>query len=176
MAKPDYTEEELVSLLKDKNELAFDVLYNKYSAALYGLSKRIIGSDDEACDILQEAFIKIWKTISTYDSLKGKLFTWLLKITRNTAIDHLRAKKNLPTIQNDEILVYMENENIIPVESIGLKEHISKLGADQKEIINVLYYMGYTQQEASKRLNIPLGTLKSRARNAILELRNLMKD
>lgn len=87
-----YSEEELIQLLKTGDESAFSYLYDHYSGALFGVIFKIIGDQPLAEDILQEAFVKIWNNFSSYDSSKGRLFTWMLNITRNLTIDTLRSK------------------------------------------------------------------------------------
>ena len=94
MAGLKYTEEELLNLLKNKDGNAFSYLYDNYSAALYGVILRILKQDEGAAeDILQDAFMKIWSKMAMYDASKGTLFTWMLNIARNSAIDALRTVK-----------------------------------------------------------------------------------
>ena len=87
-----YTEDELVLLLKNKEQHAFNYLYDNYSPALYGIIYKMVENKELAEDILQDTFIKIWNNFSNYDSIKGRLFTWMLNITRNLTIDSLRSK------------------------------------------------------------------------------------
>ena len=95
MPEKKYSEEELVNLLKQNNKAAFSYLYDHYSGALFGIILKIVNQDEETSeDVLQDVFIKIWKKIATYDSTKGTLFTWMLNIARNTAIDKVRTFKN----------------------------------------------------------------------------------
>ncbi len=85
-------EDELVALLKSGAANAMGILYDNYSGALYGVIVRIVEKEDAAEDVLQEVFIKIWKNISSYEPTKGRLYTWLVNIARNSAIDSLRVK------------------------------------------------------------------------------------
>ncbi|HEY0272718.1 MAG TPA: sigma-70 family RNA polymerase sigma factor, partial [Chitinophaga sp.] len=87
-----YTEAELVRGLKARDEKVFGYLYDHYSPALFGVALKVLGDENAAADVLQEVFLKIWRSIDRYDEDKGRLFTWMLNITRNTAIDSLRSK------------------------------------------------------------------------------------
>ncbi|HEY0031415.1 MAG TPA: sigma-70 family RNA polymerase sigma factor, partial [Bacteroidia bacterium] len=94
MKKLKYTEDELIALLKNKDLVAYNALYDNYSAALYGIITRIVPAEEIAEDLLQEVFIKIWKSIDSYDPKKGRLFTWMLNISRNASIDYARSKQS----------------------------------------------------------------------------------
>lgn len=175
----NYTETELISLLQSNEAAAYNYLYDKYSGALYSIIRKIIVQEDKAVDVLQEAFIKIWKNIHTYDPNKAKLFTWMINIAKNISIDILRSKdyksEQNRTASGD---VFIENENLsinVPVDHIGINKILEQLKDDYKKIIDLAYFKGYTQDEISKELNIPIGTVKTKARNAILELRKLLK-
>ncbi len=177
MAEKKYNEEELVSLLKQNDKPAFSYLYDNYSASLYGVILRILNNDAELSeDILQVTFVKIWKNFESYDKSKGALFTWMLNIARNTAIDKLR------TVKRYSIHSITENVNQVDsrysysnnIDKIGVKEIIQKLKPEHKEIIDMAYFGGYTQEEISDQLKLPLGTVKTRARMALIELRKIM--
>ena len=180
MKKIKYTEEELVSLLKSKNIEAYNTLYDNYSASLYGIITRIIPAEEIAQDVLQDVFIKIWKSIDSYDTTKGRLFTWMLNIARNSAIDYSRSKQFKIENKNQDInnSVYELNKQHLTVmntDTIGLKEEVVKLKDDYRVLIDLIYFKGYTQEETAKELNIPLGTVKTRVRAAIMELRKIIK-
>lgn len=153
-------------------------MYAQYSNALYGVAVKITNSEEAAQDVLQDAIIKIWKSFDNYNPSKGRLFTWLLNITRNTAIDYLRSKHVKYKIQNPSEDVSMVNEPSVTnnYDHIGVKEALVNLKPEQKKVIDILYFGGYTQEEAAKELDMPLGTLKTRARAALKGLRALLKD
>ena len=169
-----------MNLLQQRNEKAFAYLYDNYSAALYGVIHSIITDAETANDILQDVFLNIWKKMDSYDPSKGRLFTWMLNITRNSAIDTLRSKahKMDQKIQDigDDVHLYTGNLTVHPsVDHLGLSKVLEKLTKEQRIIIDLAYYKGCTQEEISKVLEIPLGTVKTRMRNAIIQLRNLLK-
>ena len=131
-------------------------------------------------DVLQEAFIKIWNNFPNYDNLKGRLFTWMMNITRNLTIDTIRSKgyKKQAKIQNSENNVSNISDKANTAESfdaLGIRKHLTLLKNDQKLIIDLAYFGGLTQEEISKTLDIPLGTVKTRMRTAIIELRKVLK-
>ncbi|MGZ5245449.1 MAG: RNA polymerase sigma factor [Bacteroidia bacterium] len=171
-------EEEIVALLKGRDARGMRYLYDKYAAALYGVIYRIIPAPEVAEEVLQETFIKIWQNFNAYDSNKGRLYTWLLNIARNQAIDKTRSTdyKNTAQTQNTDFYVSANDgagsEEINP-EHIGLKEIVATLRPEQKELIDLIYFMGFTQAEAAGKLKMPLGTVKTRVRSAIMELRKL---
>ncbi len=164
----------LVTQLQDGDEKALAQIYDMYSSALYGLILKIVRNDELAQDILQDCFVNIWKKAQSYSSGKGSFFTWMLNICRNKSIDELRkierhrAGKNQIADSN----VHMNNGSEMNINTIGLKDMLAKLPEEQQLIIEFLYFKGYTQQEVSDELGIPLGTVKTRARNAIKGLQN----
>lgn len=175
-----YSEEELVMLLQSRDQQAFSYLYDNYSAALNGVIYRMVENRELAEDILQEAFVKIWNNFSSYDTGKGRLFTWMLNITRNLTIDTLRSKgyKKQAKISSDENSVsnFTDDSRISErFDAMGLRKQLANLKPEQRSIIDLAYFNGYTQDEISKELGIPLGTVKTRMRSAIIELRKLLE-
>lgn len=175
-----YSEEELVALLKNGDESSFAYLYDHYSGALYGIIFRMINNQQLAEDVLQEAFVKIWNNFSSYDASKGRLFTWMLNITRNLSIDTMRGRsyKKQSKIQSAENIVDHPGSNINEndkFDALGIREQVTLLKKNQKQIIDLAYFEGFTQVEISERLGIPLGTVKTRMRSAISELKKLLQ-
>jgi RNA polymerase sigma-70 factor (ECF subfamily) len=176
--KPLVSEIELISLLKSRDKRGFDLLYDNYSKALYGIVLKIVKSEEVAEDVLQDAFVKIWKNVSSYDSSKGTLFTWILNVARNTAIDRIRSQeyKNTAKIQpidNNVGMVDKQSTTEIQIDHIGLEKVVSTLKPEHQTIIDYIYFKGFTQTEVAEALNIPLGTVKTRVKSAINHLREL---
>jgi RNA polymerase sigma factor (sigma-70 family) len=166
--------------LKSRNKSSLDYLYDYYSAALYGVISRIINNEDVAEEVLQDAFLRIWDRIDSYDASKGRLFTWMLNIARNLAIDKTRSKeinKDRKTDDIDNLVNRIDRKEQAEqhIETIGLKEVLNKLPDEQKFVVEYLYLKGYTQSELAEEFNIPLGTIKTRVRIAMTELRTLLK-
>lgn len=179
LSEKKYTEEELVILLQAQNKAAFSYLYENYAAALNGVVFRMVEDAATAEDILQEVFIKIWNNIASYDKSKGRLFTWMLQIARNLTIDIMRSKgyKKQSQISGDENSVTNisgRDSGIEKLDAIGIDKQIMNLKPEYRVLIDMAYFKGYTQDEIAKLLNIPLGTVKTRIRNAILELKKMM--
>lgn len=175
------TQEELLPLLLKKDDRSFTLLYDNYSKSLYGIIFNLIKDKEEAEDVLQEVFVKIWKNIDTYNTSKGRLYTWMLNIARNTSIDKLRSKnfnnnhKNLST-DNFVHILDDNSKTINKIDAIGIKEFIKKLKPKCIQLIDLLFFKGYTQQEASDELEIPLGTVKTQNRNCMNELRLMINE
>jgi RNA polymerase sigma factor (sigma-70 family) len=173
------SEEVLVERLRARDQKAIALLYKNYSAALYGVILRIVKVEEVAEDVLQESFVKIWSSFDSYDAQKGRLFTWMLNISRNLAIDKIRSKQYRVSSKTDPMedatTGGMVSSDGIRPDHIGIKEITEKLIPDQKVIIDLMYFGGYTQTEVAETLNIPLGTVKTRARMAIKTLAKLIK-
>lgn len=175
-------QEKLIASLLNKDNESFTLLYDNYSKSLYGVIFNLVKNKEEAEDILQEVFVKIWSNIDTYNESKGRLYTWMLNITRNTTIDKLRSKgfnnsqKNL-SIDN---FVYMFEDHssklVNRLDVLAIKKFIEKLKPKCIQLIELLFFQEYTQQEVSDELEIPLGTVKTQSRNCINELRTMVNE
>lgn len=161
-----------------KKRAAIETLYDRYGKSLYGIILNVVKEEELAEDLLQEAFVKIWRSIEGFDRNKGTLFTWMLNISRNLAIDKLRSKNFRNETQNRPLesnvhIVDLQKTNLPFTESIGLKELVGTLKVEHQTVINLVYFKGYTQAEAAEELKIPLGTVKTHLRSGILTLRKL---
>lgn len=168
-------EKHIVELLQERNDKAISLLYEHYGDTLYGVAFKVVRDTELAQDVLQESFVKIWKKSDTYDSSKAKLFTWLFRITRNTAIDKLRSvnTKSDKEIQIDVSDVYNLGIDSIRPEFLDVKENMEKIEPKYHVVLDALFFQGMTQQEASDELNIPLGTIKSRLKIGLRELKKI---
>lgn len=178
--KVKYSEEELTALLGKQDKDAFSYLYDNYSGALYGALIRMVYEEEVAQDLLQETFVKIWKSYSSYNSERGRLYTWMVNIARNLAIDHKRSKSFKSDEKNQSLdlsvsAINRSQKTVFNIDRIGLKEIVEKLKPESQQVINLLYYGGYTQDEVANELKMPLGTVKTRTRTALIELRKLIE-
>lgn len=166
-------------LLSGTNE-GLSLLYDNYSAALLGSIMTILRDDEDAAsDCLQNTFIKIWKNAQSYDASKGRLFTWMLNIARNTAIDAHRKKKSgfgdkIQSLNNIVNVAVSDNNSAIKDDLDAIKQMSKKLNQEQFQVFNAVYFLGYTQEEVAQMLSIPLGTVKTRCRSAIKNIQNLL--
>ena len=169
----------LISKFQQKDQKAFEALYDMYGDSMHGVIYNIVRDSDIADEITQDVFIKAWNNSSSYSAEKGRFFTWILNIARNAAIDKTRSKSFKNSKKNLDAEFFV---NILPTsdnlddktDAIGIKKFVQKLAKKCIEVIELLYFKGYTQQEASEALDMPLGTIKTRNRNCIKELRNIV--
>jgi RNA polymerase sigma factor (sigma-70 family) len=171
-----YSEASLIEALRKHDNDAFTYLYKYYKGALFTVILQLISNREIAEDVLQESFMMAWKNIDKYDAGKGRLYTWLYNVTRNCAINTLRSKNYKSQQKNDSIEHYVnyadEKESlVVNINKIGLRKQIHLLRDDYKNVLELSYFNGFTHEEISKILNIPTGTVKTRLRNALMELR-----
>lgn len=180
MNKLKITTEQLVSMLRSRDEDGFNYLYENYSGALYGVIIKVITYKEESNEVLQDVFVKIWNSIQSFDDNKGSLYTWMLNIARNSAIDRLKSKAFRNDLKNQSIPEFVNDSTKLSTEQKHefneIQNVVDTLREDYKVIINKAYFGGYTQEEISEDLGIPLGTVKTRSRAALKELRELLKS
>ena len=174
--KISLSEEELVLALRQREKVAVEALYDMYSASLFGVIVRIVNDEALAEDILQDTFVKIWNSFSSYSTEKGRLFTWMVNIARNLAIDKIRSKDFKNQTKNQELennvtFIDEQRNTVYKPELLGVKDLVEQLKPEQKSILDLVYFNGYTHVEAADELGVPLGTIKTRLRMAIIQLR-----
>lgn len=175
-----FAENEFVERLKNGEQLAYSELYDRYGQAIYKIIFGITRSESDTENLVQDSVVKIWRNIHQYEATKGRLYTWLIVIARNIALDFVRSKYFLDKrkIQNDEMPVIEDSPSseFLKIDYLGLAKEVGKLEAHLKQMIDYQYFMGYTQIEIAQETGLPLGTVKSRTRAALLILRNLLKN
>jgi RNA polymerase sigma factor (sigma-70 family) len=176
------TENQLILALKNMESGAMNDLYQMYSDSLYRVISTIVQIEEVAQDILQETFIKIWKSFSQYDPSKGKLYTWMARLAKNLAIDYLRSVNHRNYAANEDFSILTQQidqkfQVSYNPEIIGVKDMIHLLNVDQKVALDLIYFKGYTHVQAADELKITVGILRSRLQSAIALLRKLfIKD
>jgi RNA polymerase sigma factor (sigma-70 family) len=170
------SEDKLIEGLKNMDGSAMSALYRMYSDSLYRVISTIVVIEEVAQDLLQETFIKIWKSFKQYDPGKGRLYTWMARLARNLSIDYLRSvnyrnytvSENLSesTQQIDQKFQVSYNPELI-----GVKDMTNILNEDQRLALDLIYFKGYTHVQAAEELNITVGILRSRLQSSITELR-----
>lgn len=156
-----------------------EYLYDHYSSALFGVIRRFVNTENVAEEVLQDVFMKIWDRIGSYDPAKGRLFTWMVNIARNHAIDKTRSgeisqQKKTRDLETVVSRIDVRDFTELKIEGIGVRDILKSLPNEQFFVIEHLYFKGYTQSELAEDFNIPLGTIKTRLRLAIQHLRNSM--
>lgn len=168
--------EDLGRLIQTQQKEAIEQLYDQYADVLYGITVKIVRSEELAQDVLQEAFVKIWKNGASYDPSKGTVFTWALNITRNLAIDKTRSAAFRRRSKFDDMDITFNKQCFSTetnTDTMGLKHQVDRLDPKYQEVIDLVYLRGYTQAEVMDLLGIPLGTVKSRIRIGLRELRKV---
>lgn len=173
-------EKEIVAHLENEDRRAIDLAYKNYGKALYGIILRIVKSSKIAEEVLQDVFVKIWVNAKSYNKSKGRLFTWMSNIARNAAIDSIRTARSKRE-QKTSSIENSVHENIggkeeMQIKDFGLRKVIDSLDEKHRLLIHLTYFQGYSQREIEKELGIPLGTIKSRLRLAINQLREKLDD
>ena len=162
------------------DQSAIASLYDQYSTALFGVIIRIVRDEARSEEALQDTFVKIWRNAASYDASKGRVFTWMLNIARNTALDVVRSAdfRNSAKVRPIESHVYRTGSNDLgdKMDQIGVDKILQTLPPEQREVIDMAYYQGWTQQEIADRTGTPLGTVKSRTRAAFCQLREALKE
>ena len=176
----DIDPQEIIGRIRDRDQRGLTALYHQYSAALYGIILRTIQDEGHAEDILQQTFVKIWNAIELYDETRGSLYTWISTIARNLALDLRRLKSFEVRSKTDALDSVVYSSNVISRAVDGSSIDVARLlsGMDEKYriVLQLMYLQGYTQSEVAEHLDIPLGTVKTRARKAIDSLRDLLQN
>lgn len=175
----------LVEMIKAKNEKGFHILYERYSGVLYGVLLKFVIRTELADDLLQDTYVKIWKNICTFDPAKGTLFTWMLRIARNQAIDFLRSSSYQQQLKHVDLDVYLSqidqmNKTSSNLSDTDFNDFKSKallhLNQKQAEVIDMIFFYGWTYEQTATKLKIPLGTVKTRARKGLGIIKILYVD
>lgn len=165
-----FKSEELIEQLKQKNSAAVNTIFDEYAPALYTVILQIIRNEELSNTVLEKVFSEIVNEIERYDVNKESLFIWMYKIARNTAIDVIRSK-NHPGMFEGEEKKTSQRIASLEIDNYGLKKVIMKLKDEQRILLELCYYKGYTYEEIAEALNIPVETVNKKLRMAVLDLR-----
>ena len=168
----------LVSQLRQGDKNAFCQLHNRYRVALLGSIQLIVKDSEQANDLLQDTFVKVWQRFHLYDPAKSSLFNWLLTLARHTALDFVRRNKLICVpIEAKTIQLPSESYCWQSITIIDIKRVVEQqLGTAQWQVIELAYWQGYTYTEIADYLIMPLGTVKSRIRQSLRQLRPLFDE
>lgn len=155
---------------------AFEAVYDRYAGPLYGVILKMTGDQMVSNDVLQEVFLKIWNKREQYQPKKAQLFTWMYAICRNTVLDHLRKIDASIRFEDIHLAEFSVPHVSQDVDTLDLQVHLSDLDDKYKETLVALFFKGFTQREWSEKSGIPLGTIKTRLKIALRELRKTYID
>ncbi|MBI4546497.1 MAG: RNA polymerase sigma-70 factor [Ignavibacteriae bacterium] len=182
----DVDDEDLLQRIARADESALSQLYDRYGQLLYSLGMRILRSTTDAEDVVQEVFLQVWNKAESYQKDKGSVYTWLITMMRNRAIDRLRSKgfkQHIQSVDVNKAILFSEAESSNPHASAVQTEHqqlvinaLKQLPEDHRRIFELAYYEGFSQSEIADQLNIPLGTVKSRMRRGLQLMRIMLEE
>lgn len=177
----------LMKRIKARDEEALSELYDLYNRLLFGMIISIVKKREEAEDVLQEVFIKIWDNAHTFNEDRGNVYSWIVTLTRNKSIDHIRSKryktqqKATRDVAAPEFI--LEGEFFDPLETTIFSDRaelvrkaLAEIPENQSEVLKIAYYRGMTQSEISDHLEIPLGTVKTRMRQGMIKLKDILEE
>ncbi|HCI72688.1 MAG: hypothetical protein CL662_09310 [Bacteroidetes bacterium] len=180
-------DKDLLKRIARKDPVALSLLYDQYNRLLFGLLLSILKKKTEAEDLLQDVFTNIWEKADQFDPERGTGYTWIVSLTRNKGIDRLRSKvykeqKKQSTSLDDEAVFHplYSNENnpledtILSDRAERLKNALLQISEKQREVIQISYFDGLSQTEISDEYDIPLGTVKTRMRDGMIKLREIL--
>lgn len=178
---------ELMADVAQDDRKALSVLYDRYSRVVYTLAFRILGNQQQAEEIVQETFWRIWRSRHLFQSQRGEFLPWLIGIARNLCIDELRKRRSRPA-PTDEALdtqetLQLPDTSLSPAEEAWdsderrrVRAGLNELPEEQRQVIELAYFKGLSQREIADQLQIPLGTVKTRARLALKKLRDILES
>ena len=176
----------LMGKIMTRDSIALSALYDRYAGLIYSLIRSVIKNHEEAEDLLQEVFVQLWERASTYDATKGSVYTWIVTLARNRAIDQVRSKsfqqqnKISREVGPDMLYSPMESSpfDLVVAEerSRKMRDALSQIPPEQSQVIHIAYFGGWSQSEIAAQLKIPLGTVKTRMRQGMKKLQQLMTD
>jgi RNA polymerase sigma-70 factor (ECF subfamily) len=167
---------ELIQRIKGRDQRALMELYQAYSSLVFGLALRVLHNPGLAEEVTQDIFLKVWQQPERWNPALGQFTSWLLTITRNAAIDRLRKERHSQT-QQVEHMEHMAEPNLADdglwYDGQVLAELLTQLPPEQRQLIELAFFQGYTHSELSNQLRLPLGTVKTRLRSGLQKLRLL---
>lgn len=182
---PDYASLDDTILLQhiaNRNQAAFTVLYERYGSAVYGLAMQVLSSPSLAEEVSQDSFMKVWNNPQQYDPKKGRFISWLLTVTRYTAIDRIRAEKRQVTSDATPVeYTNIESKLGIPHDPLRrdgqlIQKFLTQIPPEQAILVKLGFLQGMTHAELAEKLDLPLGTVKTRVRLGLQKLRVLWQE
>lgn len=177
---------ELLARIARRERAAFEALYDRYANILYATAMKFVKEGADAQDVVQDVFIQIWDKAKLYDPAKGKPLTWALTLTRNRSIDRIRSIQRRTRLRDQFEKETVADESAAFREALSgvdagdknqiLRDAVSRLSPEQRKVIELAFYEGFTQSEVAERLGQPLGTVKARARRGLMKLKEILGE
>ncbi|MBV8594739.1 MAG: sigma-70 family RNA polymerase sigma factor [Candidatus Eremiobacteraeota bacterium] len=182
MTSSGRTDEQIIAALAQRDLSALEELYERYSKVAYSLAYRIVGDRGSAEDVVQDAFLSVWRQAQTYKPERGKARTWLMSIVHHRSIDRLRsgasANNTIPyddlPESEDDTKPSIWQQAWTHLRGDVVRRALDRLPAEQKKSIELAYFSGYTQTEIAELMGVPLGTVKGRMRIGLQKLRAML--
>lgn len=180
------SDEALMGLVAGGDSQALEHLYGRYARVAYGLALKILSNAEQAEDVVQEAFWRVWNRAGTFQSGSGQFAPWLFGIVRNLCIDEIRRRQSRPTAlpnDSDEQALLAVPDTKPDMDALTweterrrlITSALAELPPDQRQVIELAYFGGLSQREIADRLNNPLGTVKTRVRLALAKLKGVLQ-
>ena len=180
-------EVQLMKRIKSRDAEALEELYGLYNRLLFSMVISIVKKREEAEDMLQEIFLKVWNKADSFDEERGNVYSWIVTLARNKAIDRIRSKgyktQKKASVSIHKPLFTLEGDHYDPLETTIfsdraelVKKALQKIPESQSQVIKIAYYRGMTQSEISDQLDIPLGTVKTRTRQGMIKLKRILAE
>ena len=170
------TDSDLIRRVGDQDDAALLALYDRYNRQAFGLAFRILGDAANAEEVVQDAFLSLWRNAKSFDTARGGVRTWLLTIVHNRSIDRIRAARSRATGVDLEVADYAGmttdpwDEVTDRLDGAQVRSAVADLPPDQRAAIEMAYFQGFTHHEIADRTGIPLGTIKGRLRLGLRKL------
>ncbi len=159
---------------RERAEGAFEVLYQRHSRNVFSLARRILRDQAASEEIVQDVFMKLWLHAGKFDAQRGSVGTWLMTIAHHSSIDHLRRVTSKPLMYPEDTVLEAMADPVQPkhqLDGLLIEEAMRALTNDERELIELAYFQGLSHSQIATRTNVPLGTIKTRIRSALMRLR-----
>ena len=173
--------EDLMAAVARGDQTAFEQLYQRLAAPVYGLIRRVLRDPAQSEEVAQEVLVEVWRTATRYDHARGSALAWVMTMAHRRAVDRVRAEQSAATreervARNEHTTAYDEVAEAVEtrLEQQAVRRCLGALTDVQRESVTFAYYGGYTYREAAELLNVPLGTVKTRMRDGLIRLRDCL--
>ncbi len=182
MNRSERTDEDLIAALAGRDLSALDALYDRFHRVAFSMAYRVLGDRGTAEDVVQDAFLSVWRQAKSFRRDRGSARTWLMSIVHHRSIDKLRSHANAPNLVPIDEAQERESELSGPWQAVWSKltgdtvrSALSRLPTDQRKSIELAFFSGYTHVEIAGLMDVPLGTVKGRMRSGLHKLKAMLE-